>query len=89
MPNIFASTIMLAAEHCPDLFANVTLPKQELLEIHSSKISLHCAKENYSYPTIRLSHTFSKLAGLPARIYQTVHEGALAFLAVIGDGVEW
>jgi hypothetical protein len=54
--------------------------KHELLEIYRSKISVHQAKAGYSYPTIRLPHTFSKLIGLPSRIYQTVHEGALAFL---------
>jgi hypothetical protein len=43
------------------------------------------SKTGYSYPTIRLLHTFSKLAGLPTRIYQTVHEGALAFLVVISS----
>lgn len=74
---------MLAAVHHPDLYANVALPKQELLEVHRSKISLHHAKAGYSYPTIRLPHTFLKLAGLPTRIYQTVHDGALAFLVVI------
>jgi len=74
---------MLAAEHCPDLFANVAPSKDELLEIHYSKISLHHAKKGYNYPTIRLPHTFSRLAGLPTRIYQTVHKGALAFLVVI------
>jgi hypothetical protein len=74
---------MLAAEHCPDLFANVAPSKDELLEIHHSKISLHRAKTGYNYPTIRLPHTFSRLAGLPTRIYQTVHKGALAFLVVI------
>jgi hypothetical protein len=78
-------TIMLAAEHCPGLFANVAPPKDALLEIHRSKISLHVAKAGYSYPTIRLPLTFSKLAGLPTRIYQTVHEGALAFLVVISS----
>ncbi len=36
----------------------------------------------YNYPTIRLPHTFSKLAGLTTRIYQTVHEEVLAFLVV-------
>jgi hypothetical protein len=55
----------------------------ELLEIHRGKISLHHAKTNYSNPTIRLPHTFSKLAGLPTRVFQTVHDGALAFLVVI------
>jgi hypothetical protein len=39
--------IMLAAEHCPGLFANVAPSKGELLEIHRSKISLHVAKAAY------------------------------------------
>jgi hypothetical protein len=59
------------------------LPKSEVLEIHHSTISLHHAKEGYDYPTIRLPHTLSKLVGLPTRIYQTIHDSALAFLVVI------
>ena len=55
----------------------------DLLETHRSKISFHHAKAGYSYPTIHLPHTFSVLAGLPTRIYQTVHDGALAFLVVV------
>jgi hypothetical protein len=55
-------------------------PESALLEIHRSKISLHHAKAGYDYPTIRLPHTLSKLAGLPTHIYHTVHDGALAFL---------
>jgi hypothetical protein len=74
---------MLAVEYCPDVFAEDTLPYHELFEIHRSKISLQRAKAGYDYPTIRLPHTFSKLAGLSTRIYQTVHEGSLAFLTVI------
>jgi hypothetical protein len=74
---------MLEAENYPNLFSDVAMPKHELLEINRSKISLHCAKEGYSYPIIRLPHVFSKLAGLSTRVYQTVHEGALAFLVVI------
>jgi hypothetical protein len=54
-----------------------------LREIHRSKISLHRAKTGYSYPTIRLPHTFSTLAGLRTHIYQTVRDGALAFLVVV------
>jgi hypothetical protein len=76
---------MLAAEHYQDLFANFALPRRELLEIHRSKISIHHAKVGYDYPVIRLPYTFSKLAGLPTRIYQTVHNGALAFLVVISS----
>ncbi|MGZ4849378.1 MAG: hypothetical protein ACXV2D_07825 [Halobacteriota archaeon] len=52
-------------------------------EIHRTKISLHRAKEGYHYPTVRLPHQFSGLAGLSTRIYQTVHKGALAFLVVV------
>ncbi len=74
---------MLAAEHYPDLITNSALPRHELLEIHRSKISIHRAKAGYSYPTVRLPYAFSKLAGLSTRIYQTVHDGALAFLMVV------
>jgi hypothetical protein len=74
---------MLAVEFNPEFTADAALPRFELLEVHHSKISLHHAKKGYSYPTIRLSHTFAKLAGLPTRIYQTVHDGALAFLVVV------
>jgi hypothetical protein len=77
------SIVMLAAQHYSDLLADTALPKYELLEIHRSKISLHHAKAGYSYPTIRLPHTFLTLAGLQTSIYQTVHDGALAFLVVI------
>lgn len=42
---------MLAAEHCPDLFANVAPSKDEPLEIHRTRISLHRAKTSYDYPT--------------------------------------
>jgi hypothetical protein len=76
---------MLAAEHYTDVFADAALPKPELLEIHRSKISLHHAKADYDYPTIHLPHSFSKLTGLPTRIYQTVHDGALAFLVVVSS----
>jgi hypothetical protein len=72
---------MSAAEYDP--YYDDALPKHGLLEIHRSKISLHRAKEGYSYPAIRLPHTFSELAGLSTRVYQTVHDGALAFLVVI------
>jgi len=80
---------MLAAKHYLNFFAeSALLPKNELLEIHRSKISLHRSKANYGYPTIRLPHKLSTLAGLPTRIFQTVHDGALAFLVVISKGVD-
>jgi hypothetical protein len=62
------------------------MPNHELLEVHQTKISLHHAKAGYDYPAIRLPFTFIKLAGLPTRIYQTVHDGALAFLVVVSKG---
>jgi hypothetical protein len=58
-------------------------PSIPLTLIQGSVISIHHAKEEYNYPTVRLPHTFSRLAGLPTRIYQTVHEGGLAFLVVV------
>jgi hypothetical protein len=48
-----------------------------------SKISLHHAKSGYDYPSICLPHTFNKLAGLSTKIYQTIYEGALAFLVIV------
>jgi hypothetical protein len=71
---------MSVTDYYPD---DVAMRNHELFEIHRSKISLHCAKGDYRYPTIRLPFRFSKLAGLRTRIYQTVHDGALAFLVVI------
>ncbi|MGZ7199983.1 MAG: hypothetical protein ACXVIG_08460 [Halobacteriota archaeon] len=56
-----------------------------LYPIHHSTISVHHAKEGYDYPMIRLPHTLSKLIGLPTRIYQTIHDGSLAFLVVVGS----
>ena len=75
--------IMLAASHHLDALSGAALPTNELLELHRSKISLHRAKAGYAYPTTRLPHTFSRHVGLSTRIYQTVYEGALAFLVII------
>jgi hypothetical protein len=54
-----------------------------LREIHCSKIFAHHAKTGYNYPTIHLPFAFLGLIGLRTRIYQTLHEGALAFLVVV------
>ena len=72
---------MLAAANYQDVCTGRC--QHELHEIHRSKISLHRAKADYGYPTTRLPYTFSKLAGLATRIYQTVHNGVLAFLVVV------
>jgi hypothetical protein len=71
---------MLAAEQSGN---SLNMRDAMITEIHRSKISLHRAKKGYDYPTLRLPHQFSVLAGLPTCIYQTVHQGALAFLVVI------
>jgi hypothetical protein len=81
---------MLVVEHYPsaevlEYYPFSNFPKHELLEVNRSKVSIHNAKAGYSYPTIRLPYSFSMLAGLSTRIYQTVHEGALAFLVVVAQ----
>jgi hypothetical protein len=55
------------------------------LEVHRRKISLTRAGAGYDYPTIRVPFAFSSLIGLSTRIYQTVHDGALAFLVVVSS----
>jgi|GEM_PF-1041700 hypothetical protein len=73
---------MLAAE----TYHGEMLRGNGLLEVHKSKISLHRASAEYSYPTVRLPHYLAEsLAGLSTRIYQTVHDGALAFLVVVSS----
>lgn len=74
---------MIASEYYLDVFTSGKTPNHALLEIHRTQISLHHAKPGYDYPAIKLPHTFSKLKGLSTRIYQTVHDGALAFLVVV------
>jgi len=45
---------------------------------------MHRSSAEYNYPTIRLPHYLAEsLAGLMTRIYQTIHDGALAFLVVV------
>ncbi|MGA7076418.1 MAG: hypothetical protein WBZ42_07730 [Halobacteriota archaeon] len=76
---------MLAAEHYPYFHPDHAMMP---LEVHRSKISLTRAKAGYDYPTIRLPFAFSGLIGLSTRIYQTLHEGALAFLVVVSSASE-
>jgi hypothetical protein len=63
----------------PENSADALQSRDELFEIHRSKISLHKAKSGYDYPVIQLPHALSKLVGFRAKIYQTMHEEALAF----------
>ncbi len=51
-------------------------------------ISVQSAKASHAYPIIRLPRAFRELAGSKAAIYQTVHDGKLAFLVKILDHPE-
>jgi len=48
-------------------------------------ISVQSSKPSHAYPIIRLPREFSGLVGAAATIYQTVHDGALAFLVVVNS----
>jgi hypothetical protein len=45
-------------------------------------ISVQSSKPSHAYPIIRLPREFRRLAGAAATIYETTHNGALAFLVV-------
>jgi len=45
-------------------------------------ISVQSSKQSHAYPIIRLPREFHRLAGAAATIYETTHNGALAFLVV-------
>jgi len=62
---------------------HATYENPTVREVHHSKIFAHYAKARYTYPTIHLPFAFSGLIGLSTRIYQTMHDGALAFLVVV------
>jgi hypothetical protein len=51
-------------------------------------ISLQSAKPSHAYPIIRLPREYRELAGSKADIYQTVHDGKLAFLVVADREVD-
>ena len=53
--------------------------------ICTHKISVQSSKPSHAYPIIRLPREFRELAGATATIYQTVHDGALAFLVVVNS----
>jgi hypothetical protein len=74
---------MLAAD--PYRNSRICTHESEMLEIHRTVISQHHAKAGYDYPTIRLPFAFSALVGLSTRIFQTMHDGALAFLVVVSS----
>jgi hypothetical protein len=70
---------MLAAELYDKSIPSLRDPA--LSEIHNSTVSLHYAKEGYDYPTIRLPHTFARLAGLSTRITRPFKMERLRFLS--------
>lgn len=48
-------------------------------------ISVQSSKPSHAYPIIRLPREFRGLAGAAATIYQTVYDGAQAFLVVVNS----
>ncbi|MGZ7111915.1 MAG: hypothetical protein ACXVI1_10190 [Halobacteriota archaeon] len=48
-------------------------------------ISVQSSKPSHAYPIIRLPREFRELAGSKAEIYQTVHEGSVAFFVKVID----
>jgi hypothetical protein len=53
---------------------------QNTQPICTHKISVQSAKPSHAYPIIRLPREFRRLAGAAATVYETTHNGALAFL---------
>ncbi len=51
-------------------------------------ISVQSAKPSHAYPIIRLPRAFRDVVGSKAAIYQTVHDGKLAFLVKVFDHPE-
>ena len=56
--------------------------------ICTHKISVQCSKPSHAYPIIRLPREFRELIGSNADIYQTIHDGKLAFLVVADKEVD-
>jgi hypothetical protein len=51
-------------------------------------ISVQSSKPSHSYPIIRLPRKFRELVGSKADIYQTMHDGKLAFLVAVDKEVD-
>jgi hypothetical protein len=51
-------------------------------------ISVQSAKQSHAYRIIRLPRQFHELAGSKADIYQTTHDGKLAFLVTVDKKVD-
>jgi len=50
------------------------------------KIGVHSRNPSHAYPVIRLPREFSRLVGAAATIYETTHNGDVAFLVVPHNG---
>ncbi len=66
--------------------SRAVLPPTQPISTHT--ISVQSAKPSHAYPIIRLPRAFHALAGSKAAIYQTVHDGKLAFLVTVLDHPE-
>ena len=62
------------------------LPSMQPICTHT--ISLQSAKPSHAYPIIRLPRAFRELAGSKADIYQTMHDGKLAFPVAVDKEVD-
>ena len=51
-------------------------------------IGVQSAKPSHAYPIIRLPREYRELAGSKADIYQTTHDGKLAFLVTVDKEVD-
>ncbi|GEM_PF-421574 len=51
-------------------------------------IGVQSSKPSHAYPIIRLPREFRELAGSKAEIYQTTHEGKLAFMVTVDKKVD-
>ncbi|MGZ4852929.1 MAG: hypothetical protein ACXV3D_07055 [Halobacteriota archaeon] len=50
--------------------------------ICTHKIGVHSTKPSHAYPVIRLPREFRRLVSAAATIYETTHNGGVAFLVV-------
>ena len=62
--------------------------QRRMQPICTHKISIQSSKPSHAYPIIRLPREFRELAGSKADIYQTMHDGKLAFLVAVGKKVD-
>ena len=56
--------------------------------IYMHKIRIQSSKPSHAYPIIRLPREFCELAGSKADIFQTMHDGKLAFLVAVSKEVD-